>query len=249
MPYGQGGTPGNDMTIGNAVGGGTVGSVLFVGAGGVLAQDNANFFYDNAANSLTIGGQIIGPSGTAAAPSFGFSGDTTTGLYLSAVGSMDMTIAASATHRFNSDYANFIGSVRVANNNVASAISIGAANDVQLFRDAAAILAQRNGVNPQTFRIYGTTTGPAYLALTHNLTDAIISTTVGNVVIDDITETSNKIFPGTDGAARQTTAGIYAGTGVPNNANGNNGDYYFRADGGVGTHLYFKAAGAWAGII
>lgn len=60
---------------------------------------------------------------------------------------------------------------------------------------------------------------------------------------------SNKVFPGTDAAAAQTACGIYAGTGVPNNANGANGDYYFRSDGGAVTHLYFKAAGAWAGIV
>lgn len=55
--------------------------------------------------------------------------------------------------------------------------------------------------------------------------------------------------PATDAGAAQTACSIYAGTGAPNNANGANGDYYFRSDGGVATHIYFKAAGAWAGII
>ncbi len=53
----------------------------------------------------------------------------------------------------------------------------------------------------------------------------------------------------TDAAALQTACALYAGTGAPNNANGANGDYYFRSDGGVATHIYFKAAGAWAGIV
>ncbi len=43
---GGGGTP---------VTGGTVGSVLFVGTGSTLAQDNANFFWDDANNRLGIG--------------------------------------------------------------------------------------------------------------------------------------------------------------------------------------------------
>jgi len=43
---GGGGTP---------VIGGTVGSVLFIGSGGVLAQDNSNFFWDDTANFLGLG--------------------------------------------------------------------------------------------------------------------------------------------------------------------------------------------------
>lgn len=49
--------------------------------------------------------------------------------------------------------------------------------------------------------------------------------------------------------ATQFATSLYAGTGVPPNANGNNGDYYLRADGGVTAHLYFKSAGAWVGLI
>lgn len=41
--------------IGGAITGGTTGSVLFVGAGPVIAQDNANLFWDNANNRLGIG--------------------------------------------------------------------------------------------------------------------------------------------------------------------------------------------------
>ena len=42
-------------TIGNSVTGGTAGSVLFVGAGSNLAQDNANFYWDNTNKHLGIG--------------------------------------------------------------------------------------------------------------------------------------------------------------------------------------------------
>lgn len=41
--------------IGDAVGSGTEGSVLFLGAGGVLAQDNANFFWNDSTDHLSIG--------------------------------------------------------------------------------------------------------------------------------------------------------------------------------------------------
>jgi hypothetical protein len=50
------GTPGSMVvTIGGGVVGSTVGSVLFVGAGNVLQQDNANLFWDNVNNRLGVG--------------------------------------------------------------------------------------------------------------------------------------------------------------------------------------------------
>ncbi len=56
-----------------------------------------------------------------------------------------------------------------------------------------------------------------------------------------------RIYPGTDGGASQTAAGISAGSGVPNNANGSNGDFYLRSDGNVSTNtvIYHKEAGSW----
>ena len=55
--------------------------------------------------------------------------------------------------------------------------------------------------------------------------------------------------PGTDAGAAQTASTIRAGTGAPDNANGNNGDYYFRSDGTAGSYIYHRAAGAWTAII
>jgi hypothetical protein len=60
---------------------------------------------------------------------------------------------------------------------------------------------------------------------------------------------ATKIFPGTDAGALQTAAGIYGGTGAPNNANGNNGDFYLRSDGGALTSIYMKRAGSWVGVV
>jgi hypothetical protein len=42
---------------------------------------------------------------------------------------------------------------------------------------------------------------------------------------------------------------LWGGTGVPAAGLGANGDYFLRADGGATAHLYFKSAGAWAGIV
>lgn len=46
---------GGGMSIGGAVVGGTVGSMLFVGTGPTLAQDNANLFWNNTTKVLGIG--------------------------------------------------------------------------------------------------------------------------------------------------------------------------------------------------
>ena len=60
---------------------------------------------------------------------------------------------------------------------------------------------------------------------------------------------NTKIHPGTDAGAAQTACGIFAGTGAPNNANGADGDVFFRSDGGVLTTVYQRRAGAWVGIV
>ncbi len=47
------------------------------------------------------------------------------------------------------------------------------------------------------------------------------------------------------GAAQNATH-LYGGNGVPSNANGANGDFYFRGDGVAGTFIYHRAGGTWA---
>ena len=49
-----GGT-GGGMAIGDLITGATQGSVLFAGAAGILAQDNTNFYFDDANNELRVG--------------------------------------------------------------------------------------------------------------------------------------------------------------------------------------------------
>lgn len=49
---------GGSLAIGSAVTSSTDNSVLFVGTGGVLAQDNTNFAFDDTTDALTVGGDI-----------------------------------------------------------------------------------------------------------------------------------------------------------------------------------------------
>lgn len=71
----------------------------------------------------------------------------------------------------------------------------------------------------------------------------------GNTRLDGQLLMADKIYPATDAAALQTAIGIYAGTGAPNNANGADGDLYFRSDGGALTTEYQRRAGIWVGIV
>ena len=63
MPYLPSGGGGGATSIGGAVSGGTEGSVLFLGASGVMSQDNADFAYNTTTNILTLSGGIAGGSG------------------------------------------------------------------------------------------------------------------------------------------------------------------------------------------
>lgn len=58
--------------------------------------------------------------------------------------------------------------------------------------------------------------------------------------------TDNPIYPAAFNGATQTIGALYFGTGVPSNANGANGDWYFRTDvSAAGARIYHKEAGAW----
>lgn len=74
------------------------------------------------------------------------------------------------------------------------------------------------------------------------------ATTRADVLANNL-GTAGYFRPADPTGAVQTGTSIYAGSGAPNNANGNDGDYYFRTDGGAVTHLYFKTGGAWAGLV
>lgn len=65
------------------------------------------------------------------------------------------------------------------------------------------------------------------------------------------TQMSGAFYPATPVGGPQSNSAMYGGTGAPNNANGNNGDYYFRSDtpGTGNQRIYVKSAGAWVGIV
>lgn len=64
-------------SIGGAITGGTAGSVLFVNPDNIIAQDNANFFYDDTLNTLALGTNV---------DTFDYGGFLTIGSRITAVG-------------------------------------------------------------------------------------------------------------------------------------------------------------------
>jgi hypothetical protein len=81
---------GGGMTIGGTVVGGTPGSVLFVGTGPVLAQDNANFFWDDTNFFLKLG----------------HSGTTTASIYLNNVPAIYEVLNVSGNNWFEGNAGN-----------------------------------------------------------------------------------------------------------------------------------------------
>ena len=134
------------------------------------------FFEDDAGNitQITKAGQLnsaefsfplLAPNGTAAAPSYSASASPTDGMYFAQAGSVDFAIAGTRTAYIQ---ANSVGILSDTGTFI-----LGLAADVKLTRDAAAVLALKNGTTAQEFRVYGTTTGSKYVRLSHNGTDAI----------------------------------------------------------------------------
>jgi len=103
---------------------------------------------------ITSSGQIKAANGTIAAPGYSWSSIPNTGLYLVAGSTFAVSVGGNSVMgwTFNGPQLRFDKTVDWSSGNVNSA------TDVSLARDAAGFLAQRNGANPQLFRVYNTFT-------------------------------------------------------------------------------------------
>ena len=104
---------------------------------------------------LTLTGPVRGADGTAAAPTFSFSGHTNDGFYSTIASTMSLALSGNFYHYWaDAEYRlRAAGSIGWSSTSTPSA-----AADVSLFRDAAGTLALRNGTNPQSLRVYNTYT-------------------------------------------------------------------------------------------
>lgn len=132
-------------------------------------------------STVTFAGQILATSGTVSLPGIAFSNSVSTGisnsnqnLQLSSLGINGLNIDTnSKSDRLPSDW--LLGWSSVTANN--------AAIDTVLLRDAASVIAMRNGpVSSQTLRVYGkfgaTTT---FASFSHNGTNTVVSTQGGGL--------------------------------------------------------------------
>jgi hypothetical protein len=121
-------------------------------------------------------------------------------------------------------------------------------------------LIQNNGESDLNFRDFSQASGSQWKKIRNSSGALVISACgdTGTVATSNVqyntsgtTQQLGKFYPVQDTGAPQTTAGMYAGSGVPSNSNGSNGDFYFRGDtpGTVNQRIYVKSAGAWVGIV
>jgi hypothetical protein len=167
------------------------------------------------ATSITVpsGSQLLFPNGTAALPSVSFTNDPDTGIYWD--GSANhLTFAAGAAACMMYSATNF----RVRSDMVigwsAGTDPTAASYDVALVRDAAAVLAVKNGTTAQALRVYGTTTGPVYLEMLATSTLGEIRTNTGDLYLGAVASAQVQLY--TNSTVRWI---ITSGGGFTANAN------------------------------
>ncbi len=127
--------------------------------------------------SIYWGTQALGPDGSAATPSYGFASETNTGISWGGASLIDFSFGGTLGLRFIGGALSLKNDASVAWSSTSLA---SGTRDLFLFRDAANTLAQRNGVNAQTFNLYGTWTNASNyerVTLDHDGTDARLNST------------------------------------------------------------------------
>ena len=164
--------------IGDTIDSATQGSVLFAGASGILSQDNANFFWDDANKRLGIGTgsptEMFELSGGKAVFDNGTNQTIINGKFIQ-IGNGALTFSNddsdSIGFYFDSPYLKSNGTfIAMADSAYGFSmaenhpLSFSSGNpefitpDLYLYREGSNTLAQRNSTNAQTFRLYNTYT-------------------------------------------------------------------------------------------
>jgi len=213
-----------------------------------VSASSGNITIGGNATSITFSSALRAANGAAATPSYSFTNATGTGILLanaSAPIQMDIANGGVIVWRYDSAVGHVTRSdwgINWTNGAVTGTV------DVQLIRDGASgVLAQKVGATAQTHRIYGTTTGPKYLSLSHNATNALIDTSAssGAIFIGTASASSVQIGAATISLALFGTGSFGSGSGVLFVGNANTNPSTNPTGGGV---LYSNAgAGTWRG--
>lgn len=186
--------------------------------------------YHDTANSVTIGSQ--GPSGQAGI-SFGSGADTRIWRGASGLLSTDSHVQIPDSKQFTfSD----VGLGRSAAGTIQASGRLHATGPM--------VAGDGGGAQTQIGDI-----GGGFAGLVFDIDTRLSRVAAGRVRLDANSGSGFGFAVGSYAGGTDVGGVLSFGTGAPNNANGNNGDYYLRTDGGPVTHLYFKTGGAWAGLI
>lgn len=274
-------------------------------------------------------GQLLLPDGSAAAPSYAFAAQPAKGLFYDAVygvtivGTTNYPVPTFSVRNPVSQNASItlVGTDRSATiTTAATAVGVGVVrlevtsdtgphlmlvngNNTVTYTTLVGVaggLDQRNGVNPQTFRLYNTyadasnyerlsigwmanelviknenlgTGTPRDIAIkplanfkfgggagvqwmvgggdgqlqpiNDNVSDLGTAAARPRTVYAATSIIHSAAFATNAGVRLNSAAYLYSGAGVPANATGNDGDLYFRTDGGAGTTIYQRRVGVW----
>ena len=217
LGYGQGGA-----VIGSPVPGGTAGTVLYLDSSGNLANEAA-FAYAASTNTLTAGRYVISTAYVGGQVQINAPADATTGIafnssatYFTLTGTISVALNHSA-----------VGCVHMASTGYLGWSPDGTAitaNDVQLHRDAAAVLAIRNGTTAQEARVYGryvSATNRNYLTIKHSI--ATVTASAGATVVATNVIPAKVIIIGV-GTTVTTALGTGSGTTGYNVGDGSDAD-------------------------
>lgn len=122
----------------------------------------------NASNKIELGFATLFPDGTVSAPGIAFTNDTSQGFFRNGA---TIVLAKSSAALMVWDGTD----VRLKSTQTlgwSSGDPTASASDAVFVRVGANVIGMQNSTTPQEFRVYGTTTGPTYIGILHNGTNA-----------------------------------------------------------------------------
>lgn len=169
-------------------------------------------------STVTFNGQILASTGSAGLPSYAFSAAINSGIFLDS-GQVTFVVGGSRIAAAGATGAGFI----VRSDSPLSWGGTGSVTqspDTFIYRDAPNIIAQRNGVTSQVFRVYGSFAATStFAAFQHNGTNAVVSTQGGGLSLSastmsfyGVNVTTKPGITGTSFASLSASSGALAST-------------------------------------
>lgn len=134
--------------------------------------------YIDSSGLVTVA-QYVAPV-SCSSPGFTFTGDLTTGVCHPAASTIGLELGGSFSYYFTTNGFQLQADETIAWSN--SNTDPSSSPDLFIAKDAANVLAVKNGTTAQEVRVYGTTTGPKYLSLAHDGSSGTVTTNSGSTI-------------------------------------------------------------------